>query len=77
MNLPFVSVRKPDGAQHAFALRFNQLSNDREHFRQWRSSKNQFKNVEHGFAGKEARLVRRPFCTRKELYEENRPIGSR
>ena len=67
MNLPFVSIRKPDGAQDAFALRFNQLSNDREHFRQRRSGKNQLQNVEYGFAGKEARLVLCPFRARKEL----------
>jgi hypothetical protein len=50
MNLPFVFVRKPDGAQGAFALRFDQLSNDCEHFRQRRSSKNQLENLEYGFA---------------------------
>ena len=67
MNLSFVFIRKPDGAQGAFALRFNQLSNDREHFRQRRSSKNQPKHVEYGFARKEARLVLCPFRTRKEM----------
>lgn len=61
MELPSILMRKPDATQSAFALRFNQLSNDRQNFGQGRSSKNQLQNVKYRLAGKEGRLVLRLF----------------
>src|SRR5580698_3798227 len=48
-----VIMRKPDGTQCPVTKRFNQLSNDCEHFCQRSSRENQPQNVEHRFGGKQ------------------------
>ena len=54
MEFPAALLWKPDSTQRAVAARFNQPSNDRENFRQWRSPENQFQKVEYRFSGKQA-----------------------
>jgi len=61
MEILSVLIGKPDSAQHAFALRLGQPSNDREYFSERRARKNQLENPKYRLAGKETGLVLRPF----------------
>ena len=61
-------IGKPDRAQRAFALRFDQASDDRQHFRQRRTSKNQLQNAKYSFAGEEDRFALRLFHARHRFY---------
>src|SRR5258708_25867413 len=50
-------VGKPNGARHAFGLRFNQLSNVRQNFGHRRSSTNKSVQLEDRLDGKQTLLV--------------------
>src|SRR5215469_1806023 len=56
IELFFVLVGQPDRAEHSVSLRFDQLSNDREHFGERRAGKNQFLQVEDRLDRKQLRL---------------------
>ena len=65
-------VGKPDCAHCSFASGFDQSSDDRQHFRQRRSRKNQLQDVEYSLAGEEGRFVLVLFNARQSLHSIRR-----